>query len=410
MKYMGSKTALLDGDLGRILLEESASATRFVDLFAGSGAVSHHVAESTSLPVLSVDLQEYARILTGCITERTADLSNDDGLASWLSKVEQVLEAEPGDANDLSVPITAESVAADRLVASDSDAGFISRHYGGHYYSVRQALVFDHLCAALPTDISRRTIALAAILHAASVCAAAPGHTAQPFQPTESLLPYITQAWRRDVLTEVKKALRSLTPRHAKVKGEAVTESAETAVERLNEGDLVFCDPPYSAAQYSRFYHVLEGIARGGWDHVSGQGRAPERAKRETSAFSMKSKAPTAMKELLEALRIKECRIIITFPDTDASNGLSGADIIKLAEDAWTIEPHYVDSVHSTLGGANGDKGRGGRRKLKEAVLLLAPKPRSVSLVAEVPVSVESIPTASVPLAQGQATPEPISA
>ena len=44
MKYMGGKTALLGGELGTILLSEAASANRFVDLFAGSGAVVLSVA------------------------------------------------------------------------------------------------------------------------------------------------------------------------------------------------------------------------------------------------------------------------------------------------------------------------------------------------------------------------------
>ena len=85
MKYMGSKATLLGGDLGEILLREATTADRFVDLFAGSGAVAHFAAQRTDLPVMSVDLQEYARVLTAAIIERTSALVGDAALAQWTA-------------------------------------------------------------------------------------------------------------------------------------------------------------------------------------------------------------------------------------------------------------------------------------------------------------------------------------
>ncbi|MGC3952835.1 MAG: DNA adenine methylase [Propionicimonas sp.] len=179
----------------------------------------------------------------------------------------------------------------------------------------------------------------------------------------------------------VANAAAQLAPAFARRKGKALVGEAEVAVAALGEGDLVFCDPPYSAVQYSRFYHVLEGIARGGWDEVSGSGRAPARSSRKTSSFSMKSKATSAMKALLDGLRERECRVIITFPDADASNGLSGQQIITMAEEAWTSKPYYIDSVHSTLGGSSDGGTRGGRRLLKESVILLTPKATTIPFI-----------------------------
>ena len=70
MKYMGSKAALLSGELGTILLREGDSASRFVDLFAGSGAVAHFAARRLEVPVLTIDLQEFARVLASAVVER----------------------------------------------------------------------------------------------------------------------------------------------------------------------------------------------------------------------------------------------------------------------------------------------------------------------------------------------------
>ena len=379
MKYMGGKTALLGGRLGEILLSEADSASRFVDLFGGSGAVAHFAAQHLKLPILSVDLQEYARVFASAVIERTCSLVGDPALTGWLATPVATLAGhEP-------IPVTADLVHAARVAAAAEPEGFITRHYGGHYFSLSQAQTLDSLYAALPASGALRTVALAALLQAASACAAAPGHTAQPFQPTATLLPYIRQAWTRDVSESARIAVEQIAPAFAAVRGEARVGDAQSVVETLQEGDLVFCDPPYSAVQYSRFYHVLEGIARGGWDEVGGKGRAPARTRRETSEFSMKSKAPAAMKKLVAGLRQCGCRAIITFPNADASNGLSANDIIAMTEDDWIVRAHYLDSVHSTLGGRSGSGPRGGRKKLKEAVLVLSPRSSVVSMPVKFP-------------------------
>ena len=396
MKYMGSKTALLGGELGDILLNEAADARRFVDLFAGSGAVAHFMAQRTDLPVLSVDLQEYARVLAASIIERTSSLADDASLAAW-SASDEPADGDPPD----QIPLTAAVIRGARVDAGLATEGFITRHYGGHYFSLSQARTLDGLYESLPATEPARTVALAALLHSASVCAAAPGHTAQPFQPTDSLLPYIEQAWSRNAMTVVRAAVEQLAPTFARTRGKAAVGEAETTAATLREGDLVFCDPPYSAVQYSRFYHVLEGIARGGWDEVTGNGRAPVRTSRKTSDFSMKSKAPTAMKRLLGALRTRGCRVVITFPDADASNGLSGQDIVAMAAEDWIVESHYVDSVHSTLGGANDGSPRGGRKKLKEVVIVLSPKSAVVAIPIVASKPVEAVPDQLVAAALG---------
>lgn len=377
MKYMGSKAALLRGQLGNLILDEAEESDRFVDLFAGAGSVAHFVAENTTLPVLSTDLQNYSRFLVGAITERDSSLSIETMVESWIEPVRNRLGKESGYSQlpDYTVEYDKSSVLQARMDSTRSlSENFITRHYGGHYFSPGQANVLDELYRGLPVTYPERTLGMAALLRAASSCAAAPGHTAQPFQPSETLLPYINSSWRRDPLAECLRHVSSIAPRHAKTIGAARVSDAMDIVDDLSEGDLVFCDPPYSAVQYSRFYHVLEGISLGGWDDVAGAGRAPDRSYRSASDFSMVSRAKPAMARLLEKLRSKSCRVIVTFPNAAASNGMSGGDIAQIAADAWHVTENFVDSVHSTLGGSSGEGGRGGRRQLQESVLVLEPK------------------------------------
>jgi len=367
MKYMGGKSNLLEGKLGDILLEEINGARRFVDLFAGSGAVTHFIAQRVDVPVLSIDLQLYSRVLSAAVIERTESLEDNFILDSWLSGVSRSVETGSRG------PLTENTVLEARREANSAENGFIERHYGGYYYSLRQARALDLLYNKLPEHDPFRTVALAALIHAASVCAASPGHTAQPFRPTGQLLPYIEYAWSRDVVSVTRTAIERLAPVHARVKGHAILGDALSTADCLNENDVVFCDPPYSAVQYSRFYHVLEGIARGGWDKIQGNGRAPERSIRSSSDFSMKSKAQGAMRNMLDTLRKRNCRVVITFPNECASNGLSGSAIMSMASESWNVTAHYVESKHSTLGGANDGGRRGGRRVVEEAVIVLHP-------------------------------------
>lgn len=387
MKYMGSKAALLLGPLGDLVLAEAARADRFVDLFSGSGSVGNAVAEQVDVPVLSADLQKYSQILSAAIIERTVPLDESEEISAWLQRSQTALRSDEAFARVEALPekLSKQDVMSARTASIEaSSSGFITMHYGGHYFSRAQALALDHLFRSMPERAPIRTLAYAVLLKAASVCAAAPGHTAQPFQPTATLLPFIQKAWSRDVFAEVRRGVDTMGRRHARVAGHALVSDAHDLAETLDGGDVVFCDPPYSSVQYSRFYHVLEGIARGGWDQVSGAGRAPSLEDRSSSAFSLRRSATESFGELLATLRDRECQVIITFPDAEASNGMSSSAIVGMAADSWHVTTTLVDSTHSTLGGRTDDGGRGGRRKLKEAVIVLRPRATVVTFTAGV--------------------------
>jgi adenine-specific DNA-methyltransferase len=364
------------GRLGRILVAECQDEERFVDLFSGSGSVSHFVAERVRIPVLSVDLQVASAVLSGAVIERTEPFSDVEVMTTWCKQVREDLDAR----NDYETWTsytgrTRVEVERARVMAAGVDVQELSftHQYGGHYFSPSQTLELDYLFSRLPTREPHRTVALGALIRAASRCAASPGHTAQPFQPTPSLLPYIQAAWRRSMLNETQAALEAISRRHALVEGAAVVGRAEEMALQAREGDVVFCDPPYSAVQYSRFYHVLEGIARGGWTEVGGRGRAPAAASRASSDFSLKRRADGAMRSLLEALHERGCsKVIVTFPNATASNGLSARSIASYARAiGWKVRKALVDSTHSTLGGLNDGGIRGSRKDLKEALFVL---------------------------------------
>ncbi len=377
MKYMGSKRSMLQNGLGRIILEQANKADRFVDLFCGAGYVSWFAAENTVLPVLAIDLQYFAVILAKSIIGRNAPLQASELFRDWLSRVDQERVNSPlwkacnaieNSKNEIAY-IVEESR---KLCQIYSDIGPIWNAYGGHYFSPSQALTFDYMIAMLPEKYPENATCMAAIIRTASKCAASPGHTAQPFQPTRSAGKFILNFWSFDPIDLCKRELYEICPRYAQTIGDSVVANAVDIAPTLTPKDLVFVDPPYSDVQYSRFYHVLETIARSETVAVSGTGRYPPISERPQSAFSRKGDSRQSLKALLTGLHKAGSTIIFTFPKGESSNGLSGDSIIKIASEMYTVEEQLVDGLFSTLGGNNHK--RVARLKSREMILLMKPK------------------------------------
>jgi len=235
------------------------------------------------------------------------------------------------------------------------------------------------LRASLPKAEPDRTVALAALIQAASQCAASPGHTAQPFQPTLTARKFLLEAWNRDIVAKAKTAFETLAKQKAHRVGIAKVSDAEKAARTLKEGDLAFIDPPYSGVQYSRFYHVLETISQGSCGEVTGIGRYPDTTLRPRSKFSLISESEAALDALLKTVSSRGAKAILTFPDHECSNGLSGELVREIASKHFSVREKRVNSLFSSLGGTSDSRrkqeaGRSASQHAKELMLVLEPK------------------------------------
>lgn len=377
MKYMGSKRWMLANGLGHLLAHEVESADRFIDLFAGSGAVAVHIAVNHTIPVQAVDLQYYSSVLAGTVLKRVSKLDGEEIWTEWFERSWNLF-------NNIDPPlqsnVTRSAVATSRDWCAQQPWP-ITRAYGGYYFSPVQSAWLDALLRSLPSIQADHDAALAALISAASFCAAAPGHTAQPFRPTRSGKPFLREAWLRDIPTVCKRELLLLSRKHARVVGQVSVGDANVFAKNLKKGDLVFLDPPYSGVHYSRFYHVLETLARGACGPVGGNGRYPPAHERPVSNYSLKSKSAEAIGDLFQMIGESGATALLTFPQRLCSNGLSGRQIAGLAEEYFKVERHWVGSRFSTLGGNN--EHRDSRRLTRELILVLrARKAKRISIVA----------------------------
>lgn len=370
MKYMGSKNSMLKNGLGELLLDQCSTANRFVDLFSGSAAVSWFVAERNPIPVISCDLQTYSYYLAEAIISRTSPL-NDIQYNAGIWWINQGFEYYRQKTNELGLPSSNSFVLKNRTI-SESSKFLLVRAYGGYYYSYSQATLFRYLLSILPNDPTLKKVLMATLIEAASNCAASPGHTAQPFQPFGNGLKAINDAWMKNPMHFIKSKFEIFKNRFALAHGEGIVCDALDFVKHLQEGDLVFLDPPYSGVHYSRFYHVLESFARGGINSFSGSGRYPDPKDRPKSSYSMKGKSTESISSLLQNIALKKAKAIITFPNGECSNGLSGEIIKTISQQNFIVSKEMIKGKFSTLGGNNSN--RPARKESEELVLLLTPK------------------------------------
>lgn len=348
---MGSKRWMLSNGLGQLIHQELQKANRFVDLFSGSGAVAKYAATTSNRRVLAYDLQEFSVVLANSVIARSASLSVQPLWESWLSRANSWIQEHKlttlGKTRlpNLTHGFNAKYVKEIRLISGEQLTPVL-KSYGGYYYSIQQALWLDALRATLPDTDTERSVCLAALIHAASQCAASPGHTAQPFSCSRTSKRYLHQAWSQSIRDRCKAALDVINGEFAQVIGSACVQDAAVAAQSLTEGDLVFVDPPYSGVHYSRFYHVLETIARGHCGPVSGSGRYPPPNERPRSTFSIASESHQALDALLKTLASQGAKAILTFPQRKCSNGLSGGQVSDIASQYFKVY-HKIRWAHS---------------------------------------------------------------
>ena len=251
---MGSKRWMLKNGLGELIAREVKGASRFIDLFAGSSAVSIHVATKFDIPVTAYDLQTFSIVLARAVLGRESKIDGKYLWTEWYRRAKEIRES----VRPPSMAKVNKSVVQKHREWCAELRWPLTKSYGGHYFSSVQAVWLDALRQTLPVQEPEKSVALASLISTASFCAAAPGHTAQPFQPTLTAKPYLIESWGKDVVRYCNKELLAICEQHARVIGHAEVDDANRVATSLMRGDLAFIDPPYSGVHYSRFYHVLE--------------------------------------------------------------------------------------------------------------------------------------------------------
>lgn len=300
-RYMGSKYRLLD-----LIVPEILSIARpkssVIDLMAGTHAVGY--ALRVDRAVIANDIQAYSQ------TFGTALLLND--------RIPHVRTRYMGDLGKLET----------RAVSK----GWFSEIYADTYFSYDQCREIEEIRDRIGrlTDVVLAAIYLTALSFAMGLCQSSPGHFAQ-FLPADHSRVKVLRAksiFEAFISRCQELELRVDGPRCHLFRQEAGEFLNLAAIDNLaHEGSVAYLDPPYTEAQYSRYYHLLETIILN--DHPDVLHKAKYRNDRFQSSFCSPNKAPSAFNEVIEKTASRGWGLVISY----SSHGVIPiGDLIELTK------------------------------------------------------------------------------
>jgi adenine-specific DNA methylase len=369
--YLGSKLRLVDF-IRRTVDSVDSTGGCVCDLFSGSGTVSKYL--SNIRPVISVDIQEYARVLSSALLNPPHKSYRFDNFVNLCKKSERLdklywainpliiyesicirraLEGTPLSlceliengsiigfergfgkqcSPDLLKIIKKVGSRLSELKFSQGPEALIVRYYGGLYFSYEQALQLDALLESIsktPKEI-RDTLLAVTLSTASDIVNTIGKQFAQPIRPRKSdgsPKKYIGQRVHRDRSTDVFSVFEEWLERYiaqpiTKYPHKVYKMDYLDALDLIDEEvKVVYADPPYTRDHYSRFYHVLETICLRDNPEISTTfinrktniSRGIYRQNRHQSSFCIKSKAVSAFEGLFKKVRELESSLVLSY-------------------------------------------------------------------------------------------------
>ena len=332
---------------------------RLVDLFSGSSVISQALA--THGPVSSVDAlkscAEMARAMLGvertpeeCVSGAFIDsflrnaserTKNIKGWSSWIEKEAQALtkcDVQQLASIEDDYPVVWRKTT--RRPSSAAELNVFTHLFSGTYFGLSQSLQLDGIRQEIESrdslgNLTRwaKSVLLTALLGTCSEIVHSAGkHFAQPLTASKGVNLKLRSSRRlRD---------RSLDP--MAIFARLAAEVAAGAQNGGNQNEVfcgavdayfdtlttirpsvVYADPPYTAQQYSRFYHVLETVIDYRLPDLGNQptsGLYP--VDRYLSPYCSKRQAPAAFERLIEASWIAGSALLLSYSSSAAgSNG-----------------------------------------------------------------------------------------
>lgn len=185
------------------------------------------------------------------------------------------------------------------------------------------------------------------------------GQFAQYLTPTERNLHRVMQKRRRSIWTEFVDVLPTLTALGDspwRSQNRSYRMDAVALLTRLSKSaekpSVVYADPPYSKAQYSRYYHLLDVLLEYNYPAVTGKGRYP--LARYQTPYSNAATVDPAITALVRAVARLRASLILSYP----ANGLyieRGGDLMTMLKTHFrSVRLGYRASQnHSTFGGVH---------------------------------------------------------
>jgi len=319
-RYMGSKYRLLDLVVPAVNVVARQDAP-IIDLMAGTHAVGY--ALRSDRVVVANDIQAYSETFGKALL-----------LNTQFPHVRNRMRKDLGP-----------------LKTTNSSEGWFSNTYADTYFSYEQCREIEEVRTRVSqlTDEVLAAIYLTALIFAMGLCQSSPGHFAQ-FMPSDHERVKVLRAKSifdafETRCTELEFQIKG--PRCHLFRREAgQLLSDESLYSLAPEGSVVYLDPPYTTAQYSRYYHLLETVVLD--DRPEVLHKAKYRNDRHQSSFCSSSKAAATFGEFLEKISGRGWNLVVSY----SSHGVVPIrDLIELTEMHYSrVEVKSRSYAHSMQG------------------------------------------------------------
>jgi adenine-specific DNA-methyltransferase len=362
LKYMGSKREII-GFVTDAIKSLDVESTWVCDLFAGTGVVSGSI--KSSYNIHANDIQAYSAILSntylsnlkGSIKPGRLDeiKAKAIGFAGEFFTKHPGLNFEYKDDNTLEEFIKLEK-KQQALMDIDFNIGFhlFAKYYSGTYWSYNQCVWIDSLRAVAEQykGKSEYYAILSSLIFAMSYVSQSTGHYAQYRDTTKDNMFDILSYRKRDILTYFERKFKELT---LNLNGDATKEYKVTTLDYLDclriveQGTIVYADPPYQSVHYSRFYHALETLVKYDYPKVLHKGRYIHQPNQ--SPFLKKTTVNQAFNDLYIAVKENKSHLVLSYSDTgmitlDQLTNLG----INIFGNQYTVDVLEKDHIHSKMG------------------------------------------------------------
>ena len=380
IKYMGSKRDLLEY-LGNTI-NEIYEGESICDLFAGTGVLSGSLGHNVSMH--SNDIQRYSAVLSktylGNYNWNKFDNLIDNVVELAQKHVDNVKHLYPNLNFEYSSELTLNEFNAieqqqQELIYSDFDDiehHLFIKNYSGTYWSFEQCLWIDALRIAAE-EYSETPVynpILSSLMFAMAYNAQSTGHYAQ-YRDANNIasMKDIIIYRNKNILPYFKKKLDELIKWTGSNEHNHRVTSLDyrECLDSIEDGVIVYADPPYAFVHYSRFYHALETLIRYDYPEVLYKGRY--RTDRHQSPFCKRTEVIGAFEVMFQKIRDKNSKLILSYSNTGM---ISLEKIMEIAKsnfgEKYNIYTKEVDYTHSTMGRSK-DKSR----EVKELLVIATP-------------------------------------
>lgn len=290
-RYTGSKTKILPW-INQLIDTYCKDCISFCDIFAGTGVVTNSLIEKFEKYHLNDFLYSNELIYYAFFGKQNFNMEK---IITYYKKYKLI------DVNKI-------------------DDNYVSKNYGGKYFEYYDSLKIGYIRENIESNrkkLNKREYAIlvASLIYSLDRCSNTVGHYEAFFKdkPTRSSF--------------VFELINPVTLSAEDTRDIRITREDANVIAKKIDSDIVYIDPPYSSRQYSRFYHVLETIAK--WDkpQLFGVALKPEP---ENMSKYCSSKAIDAFTELIFDLNCKY--IVVSYNNTYNSKSKSSENKMTLED------------------------------------------------------------------------------